>query len=329
MDEATPVGVFTGGSLIVGSAARPDLLGDDRTIELARAQYQSLHRLATLPDTVAVWPTHGAGSFCSSPPGAAWTSTIGTEKTSNPLLAAPDAETFTDQLLASLGSYPAYFRWLAEVNRTGPPVLTDEPRLPPLSAGTVRRLIADGALVVDVRPITDVAAGHIPGALSLALRDQFATWLGWLVAPTTDVIIVRNRDQDPADIIWPALTIGFDRLVGELDGGITAWTANGGALTTTPLVHPHEVDAPVLDIRQASEYAAGHLPRAAHLELGSLPSAPDAAPHGPTVLMCGHGERAMTAATLLERTGRRDLHVLLGGPDQWAAATGRPLKEGP
>jgi rhodanese-related sulfurtransferase len=88
------------------------------------------------------------------------------------------------------------------------------------------------------------------------------------------------------------------------------------------------VDLPVLDIRQAAEYAGGHLPGAVHLELGALPAALEAAPSGPTVVMCGHGERAMTAATLLERAGRHDLAVLVGGAHDWAAATGATLREG-
>jgi glyoxylase-like metal-dependent hydrolase (beta-lactamase superfamily II) len=131
LDGAVPVGVFTGGSLIVGSTARTDLLGDARTIELARAQYASLHRLARFPDVTAVWPTHGAGSFCSAPPGAARTTTIGVEKAGNPLLAAPDADTFVDRLVGSLGSYPAYFAWLAEANR--PAVIDGAPGLPALA----------------------------------------------------------------------------------------------------------------------------------------------------------------------------------------------------
>jgi hydroxyacylglutathione hydrolase len=325
LDGVAPVGVFTGGSLIVGSAARTDLLGEDRTTELARAQYSSLHRLATLPDATAVWPTHGAGSFCSAPPGAARTSTIGAEKAGNPLLSAPDAETFVERLTSSLGSYPVYFRWLAEENRQGPAVVTTAPRLPGLTVGEVRRLLADGAVIVDVRPVPAVAAGHIPGAIAIPLRAQFATWLGWLVDPHSPVIIVREADQDPADILWPALSIGFDRLVGELTGGMTAWT---GERARTRLVRPDQIDAPVLDIRQGGEYATGHLPGAVHLELGELVSTSGGAPPGPVVVMCGHGERALTAATLLERAGHRDLSVLVGGPGDWAAATGLHLQEG-
>jgi glyoxylase-like metal-dependent hydrolase (beta-lactamase superfamily II)/rhodanese-related sulfurtransferase len=329
LDGAAPLGVFTGGSLIVGSAARTDLLGVGRTEELARAQYASLHRLAALPDATAVWPTHGAGSFCSAPPGVARSSTIGAEKATNPLLAAPDADSFVARLLGSLGSYPRYFARLAEVNRRGPSVITDPPTLPALDVATVRRLLADGAVVMDVRPVADIAAGHIPGAIANPLRPQFATWLGWLIAPDTPVVIVRNPDQDPADIVWPALNIGFDRLVGELVGGMAAWRAAGAEVTTTRLVRPDQMpEGGVLDIRQHTEYAAGHLPGAWHVELGHLAENADAVPDGAVTVMCGHGERAITAATLLERAGHRDLGVLVGGPEDWAKATGRGLADG-
>ncbi len=327
-DGNRPVGVFTGGSLIVGSAARTDLLGDDRTEELARAQHASLHRLAALPDATAVWPTHGTGSFCSAPPGATRTSTIGREKATNALLNAPDADSFVKQLTASLGSYPRYFDWLAEINRAGPDLITTEPALTPLDAAAVRRLVGAGAVVVDVRPFRDVAAGHLPGSVAIPLRAQFATWLGWLLDPAVPIVIVRNPDQDPADILWPALTIDFATIAGELSGGIPAWRAAGGGVVTTPLVRPDAVDGAVLDVRQDAEYTAGHLPNAVHIELGDLTTHADAAPDGPVTVMCGHGERAMTAATLLRRAGQHQVSVLAGGADDWARATGHPLKEG-
>ncbi|WP_144127950.1 MBL fold metallo-hydrolase [Catellatospora sichuanensis] len=328
LDAGTPVGVFTGGSLIVGAAARTDLLGADRTVELAHAQHASLQRLAALPDATAVWPTHGAGSFCSSPPGAARTSTIGAEKATNPLLAAADADAFARQLTESLGSYPAYFTWLADINRQGPPVLSAEPLLPALTADHVQALLRDGAVAVDVRPITDVAAVHIPGAVSIALRPAFATWLGWVIDPETPIVIVRNPDQPAADILWPALNIGYTRIVGELAGGMPAWTATGRPTTTTSLVAPTDIRGHVLDIRQDSEYQAGHLPKAIHIELGELHARTSDVEAGPVTVMCGHGERAMTAATLLQRHGRHDVAVLDGGADDWARTTGVSLQEG-
>jgi hydroxyacylglutathione hydrolase len=181
LDGHKVLGVFTGGSLLVGAAARTDLAGPEQAVPLARAQFASLRRLASLPQATAVYPTHGAGSFCSAPPGADRVTTIGREKTSNPLLAALDEDAFVKQLLASLGSHPPYFLCLAEQNRLGPQVLTGEPRLAPVTVKRVRALAADGAQIRDVRPVDAYASGHIPGSLAIPLRPVFATWLGWLV----------------------------------------------------------------------------------------------------------------------------------------------------
>ncbi|GAA2700838.1 MBL fold metallo-hydrolase [Nonomuraea recticatena] len=325
LDDGRELGVFTGGSLIVDSAARTDLLGAERTEELARAQYRSLHRLATLPEATAVWPTHGAGSFCSAPPGTERTSTIGAQKQTNPLLAAPDEDTFVRRLVASLGSYPAYFARLTEANRRGPAILTGTPPLPALDAGQVKALIADGGQVVDVRPAAEFAAGHIPGALSIPLREQFATWLGWLLPDTTPLVFVVGDGQDLAEVVWQAYKIGYERLSGHLAGGMPAWLEAGHPRATTAFVTADRVPArPYLDVRQETEYAAGHVPGALHLELGDLARHAADAPAG-AVVACGHGERAMTAASLLERAGHTDVTVLDGGPADYAAAHGLRL----
>ncbi|QFZ18296.1 MBL fold metallo-hydrolase [Saccharothrix syringae] len=323
LDGGAPLGVFTGGSLLVGSAARTDLVAPERTGELARLQHASLRRLAALPDEVAVWPTHGAGSFCSAPPGAERTSTIGREKATNPLLALADADAFAAELLASTGSYPAYFRHLPEVNRRGPDLLKDDPALTPLDEAAVRALLADGAMVVDARPIERFAAGHVPGALANPLRPAFASWLGWLVPADRPLVVVRDRDQDAAEIAWQAAKIGFGGIAGELAGGMAAWT---GPTAAVGLVRADGVGgAAVLDVRQEREYRAGHVPGALHAELGSLGGDVPELPRGRLVVMCGHGERAMSAASLLARAGYRDVAVMTGGPGDWAGATGRDL----
>ncbi|MEV5876277.1 MBL fold metallo-hydrolase [Streptomyces sp. NPDC052101] len=328
LDGERPLGAFTGGSLIVNSAARTDLLGAGRTEELARAQYRSLKRLTRLPDPTAVWPTHGAGSFCSVPPGAERTSTIGAEKAANPLLAAPDEEAFVTLLIAGLGSYPAYFDRLAGANRRGPAVLSATPSLPALDTGQVRALLADGGHVVDVRPAAQYACGHIPGSISIPLRAQFATWLGWLLPAEAPIAFVIGDDQDVSELVWQAYKIGYERLAGRLAGGTTAWQEAGLPISATAFATPDQAPtAPYVDVRQKAEYAAGHVPGALHLELGTLAAHAAEVPAG-AVVACGHGERAMTAASVLEHAGHSGLTVLNGSPGDYAAAHGEHLTEG-
>ncbi|MGH3278540.1 MAG: rhodanese-like domain-containing protein, partial [Trebonia sp.] len=271
LDGPRELGVFTGGSLIVGSAARTDLLGADRARELARAQYHSLRRLAALPAATPVWPTHGAGSFCSAPPGAERTTTIGAQLAANPLLAVPDEEAFASRLLASLGSYPAYFDRLSELNRQGPSPVAGAGGLAPLTPAGVRSLLASGGWLVDVRPTADFAAGHVPGAVAISLRDQFATWLGWLVPADVPLGFVLAPGQDPAEVTWQALKVGYELLAGQLAGGLPAWREDGGPVQATELITADRVAGrAVLDVRQLGEYLAGHVPGAIHRELGSL-----------------------------------------------------------
>jgi rhodanese-related sulfurtransferase/glyoxylase-like metal-dependent hydrolase (beta-lactamase superfamily II) len=328
LDGTQVLGVFTGGSLLVGSTARTDLSGPEQTEPLAQAQYASLRRLLALPDATPVYPTHGAGSFCSAPPGAERTTTIGRERAANPLLAAGDEDAFVKTLLASLGTFPGYFLRLPEENRRGPAVLPSAPALAPLTPGQVRALQDEGAQVIDVRQVTDYAAGHIPGSLAIALREAFATWLGWLVPdPATPLVVVADPGQDLAEVIWQALKIGYGTFAGSLDGGMAAWQAAGQPAAATPLLTPRQVDpAAVIDVRQAGEYAAGHLPGARNIELGALAGHTAAVQGRPVTVMCGHGERAATAASVLERAGHTAVAVLPGGPPDWADATGRVLE---
>ena len=350
LDGDRPLGVFTGGSLIVGSAARTDLVSPDRTVDLARAQYASVQRLLTLPDDLSVWPTHGAGSLCSAPPGAARTTIIGRERTTNPLLVTTDGsaypaaageEAFVSRLLAGLGNYPTYFGRLGEANRRGP-ALVPTPETPArLGVDDVLALMSIGAQVVDVRPVAAFAAGHVPGSVSNPLRAAFGTWLGWLTDPEQPIVVVRDAtsqtDADLDDVAWQALKVGYDNVVGELDGGLARWRDAGLPVATTTVTDASgaatgisDRQTTVLDVRQASEFAAGHLPGAVHVELGRLadPDTLASVPEGPVLVMCGHGERAMSAASLLLAAGRTDVAVLAAGPDDLAAATGTALENG-
>ena len=164
---------------------------------------------------------------------------------------------------------------------------------------------------------------RVPGALSIALRPAFATWLGWLTEPDQQIVVLRNPDQDPDEIVFQAAKIGHDHVDVELLGGISAWSAAGLPVSTAALAGPDRIgDRRLLDVRQASEYAAGHVPGALHIELGDLAPRLHRLPSGAVAVMCGHGERATTAASILQRAGRHDVLAVVGDPDDWAAGRG-------
>jgi hydroxyacylglutathione hydrolase len=312
MDGAEPLALFTGGTLIVGGVARTDLISPDLTEDLARAAYRSINeRLLVLPDALPVYPTHGTGSFCSASPPGERTTTIGRERLSNPLLQARDENEFVAQLEAGLGSYPPYFLRLRDLNRKGAAIFgSTPPTLAALTPHEVAGLIEGGAEIVDVRPIRDFASGHIPASVSIQLRDQFSTWLGWIVDPERALVFVADPDQYLADAVIQSLNIGYENLGGYLAGGIAAWQRSGRTVAKTPLLNADQIprSSAIVDVRQETEWDTGHVPGAVHFELGEIGDRSTELP-AELVLHCGHGQRSMTAASLLERAGRTDVSV--------------------
>src|SRR5260370_28007371 len=139
-------------------------------------------------------------------------------------------------LLVGMGSYPAYCLRPRGASRRGPAVYGAGPAaLARLGAGEVRRVVGDGALIVDVRPVAAFAAGHVPGSLSIPLREAFATWLGWLADAGRPLVFVLGQDQDRDDVVRQALNVGYEYLAGELAGGIAARQAAGLPVRRVPL----------------------------------------------------------------------------------------------
>jgi hydroxyacylglutathione hydrolase len=242
------------------------------------------------------------------------------------MLGIDDEDLFVETLVAGLGSFPSYFRELPEINRRGPQVYPAVPALARLDLDTVHSHLEDGAVLVDARPIDAYSREHPAGAISIELRSVFASWPGWLVALDKPVVFILDDTTDRVELVRQCLTIGHEAILGELDGGVDTWVTAGLPVRTTPLVAPSEMAATVLDVRQSPEWAAGHVPGAIHIELGELTDG--ALPDSRITVMCGHGERAMTGASLLERRGRQDVSVLAGGPDDWREATGADLETG-
>ncbi len=324
VERGMPAALFSGGSLMVGTVGRTDLCGPELAVPLAHEMFAALRRFDDLPGDLTVYPTHGAGSFCSAPGASQRTSTLAHERTTNPLFSITDEDMFVERLVAGFGTFPSYFARLPELNRRGPARYDSLPYLPALSADDVDRHLAEGGLVVDARRVDAFSAGHVPGSLSNTLRPVFASWLGWLVDPRRPLVFVLDEDQDRHDLVRQCLDVGLELLVGEVAGGIDAWVGSGRTMSSIPLVDPAGMIGQLIDVRQANEYATGHVPGAVNVELGAIAVA--AVTSGPVTVMCGHGERAMTGASILAASGHDDVLVLDGGPDTWSTTTGETLE---
>ncbi|MFI5836112.1 rhodanese-like domain-containing protein [Micromonospora sp. NPDC051300] len=322
LDEAsdggwTPLGVFTGGSLLFGTTGRTDLLGRRHAHELAHHQHASARRLADLlPDGAQVWPTHGFGSFCSASQADAPESTIGREREANPVLRLA-ADPFVTETLAGLDAYPAYYAHMGVANAAGPaPVdLTPVARA---DADELRRRVAAGEWVVDLRHRKAYAASHLAGTVGLGLDGPMSTWLGWLIDWGAPITLLAETPDQVADAQRELVRIGIDRPAAQATGAPEQWAtarsevreltvADFDALAAAQAGDPPAgLPAPqvVLDVRMTNEWTAGHIDGAVHVPLPDLPSRLADVPAGTVWVHCGSGYRATAAASLLANAGR-------------------------
>ncbi len=308
--QGDPVAVFSGGSLLVGAAGRTDLLGVDRARQLARLQWGSLNRLAALPDEVGLYPTHGAGSFCTSSLAGPSTSTIGEERRGNPLLAIGDAEQFADVQLSGLEPYPTYYARMGPINLAGPTAVAVGD-IAQLGASEVIDML-DEVEVVDGRPKDRFAAGHIPGSWGIEANQDFATWVGWLLPFNSPIVLVLDEGQDLDESRLALARIGFEDIRGVMRG-MTDWMDGDHPVASHATVTAREFmeladsdpDLQVLDVRSPGEWNDGHLEGSVHRYL------PDLAANAPIELDrsrslyvgCTTGHRASTAAGILNQSG--------------------------
>jgi glyoxylase-like metal-dependent hydrolase (beta-lactamase superfamily II)/rhodanese-related sulfurtransferase len=307
------VGVFSGGSLLYGATGRPDLLGPEHTDTLARHQHASAHRLAELlPDEAGVFPTHGFGSFCSATQSEASESTIGRERTANPVL-TQDEETWVAQLLAGLDDWPAYYVHMGPGNAAGPSAADlSTPRR--ADAAEVRRRIEAGEWVVDLRTRTAFAAGHAPGTINVGLDGEVATYVGWLVPWGSPVTILGETPEDVATAQRELSRIGIDRPAAHATGGPEEWAT--GPLGSYPLATfaelaqvRHHRPVVVLDVRRRDERRAAHIAGSVHVPIHELPGRLEEVPAGEVWVHCAAGYRASIAASILAAAGRRVVSV--------------------
>ncbi len=320
--NGTVPALFSGGSLLVGGAARTDLISPEQTASLTASQYRTITAaFQDLPDETRLLPTHGGGSFCSTGNGGERSSTLGVERRTNQLLLQSEEE-FLSRFPTTFPAPPRYFFRLRPINQAGPRLRATIAAPPSLPARDFEQ-VRSGAAVVDVRPQVDFIAGHIRGAMSNAFRDSFATWLGWLLPQNAPLLFVLG-DEPLEQVLDECLLVGYERFAGVLDGGMAAWSGAGyevaqGELTDAEGAARLLADgALALDVREASEFRDGHLPGALHIPLGELEERSGQVPiDRPIITYCGHGERSATALSILERLGFDQLVNFDGGFGSW------------
>jgi hydroxyacylglutathione hydrolase len=308
--DGEPVAVFTGGSLLYGSVGRPDLLGPGHTDALAHHQYASAHRLAhELPDAAHVYPTHGFGSFCSATQSQASASTVADEKRLNPALTR-DEQSFVDDIVAGLDAWPAYYAYMAPANAAGPaaPDLSPPQRA---DADEIRKRLARGEWVVDLRSRVAFAADHVVGTLNFGLETSFATYLGWLIPWGTAVTLLGESAEQVAEAQRELARIGIDGPAAHATGGPADWAPVGerggfprASFADLVQVRHHRLVV-VLDVRRKLEWTDAHIGGAVHIPIHELRSRLDEIPDGEVWVHCAAGYRASVAASILAAVGRR------------------------
>jgi glyoxylase-like metal-dependent hydrolase (beta-lactamase superfamily II)/rhodanese-related sulfurtransferase len=331
-----PAGVFSGGSLLFGSTGRPDLVGPESTLSLARAQYASAHRLAALPGDTPLFPTHGFGSFCSATQAEGTASTIAAELVSNPALTQAEDD-YVRALLAGLDTYPAYYAHMAEANLAAPATPPDLSLPQRADAADLRRHLAAGEWVVDLRTRTAFVSGHVAGSLNLGLDGSFATYLGWVIPWGTPLTLLGETPEQVQEAQRELGRIGIDRIRSAAYGDPQELAGPDGLRTSRAVrfaeLEPARAQRPitVLDVRQQLEWESGHVVGAVHIPFHDLRDRLDDVPSGEVWVHCATGYRAAYAASLLAAAGReavlvdddferaRPAGVRLAGPGEQAA----------
>lgn len=326
-----PAMLVSGGALLVGDLARPDLLGGpEQKREAARTFCQTLQeKILTLPDHVMVYPTHVAGSLCGGNIGSRFSTTVGYERRTNPVLdAVSRRDVFVEECIRmdDLPAVPPYWRRMRGLNVRGADLVGAIPPPPALQVDAFAAHIADGAVVLDARSPEAFAGTHIPGSLNVGLSSSFPTWAGTILPDDRDILLVLHDGSEVDEVVWNLLRIGYRVPSGWLAGGIMSWRTSGQDVGFVPHIEvrelaEHHQDFVVLDVRQPGEWAAGHVEDAVFVTGAEVPARIDEIPAGkPIAVMCGSGYRSSVISSLLKHRGRDNVFNVLGGMSAWRAA---------
>lgn len=336
---AEPTMLLSGGALLVGDLARPDLLGGpeeakDAAVIFCHTIQEKI--LWKIDDHVEVFPTHVSGSLCGGNIGSRLSTTVGYERKTNAILArVSSSEEFVDECirLDNLPAVPPYWRRMRRQNMAGPSPLGVLPEPPALIPDEFERAIDDDTFVVDVRSPEAFAGGHLSGSLNVPNGGSFSTWAGTVLPEGARVLLVLDHPSELWEVIWQLLRIGYDLPAGWLSKGVAAWQTSGRRLEILGQMDVHELhsrlgagDIEVLDVRQPAEWDGGHIDGATFITGAELPERLRDVPDGsPVAVVCSSGSRSSICASLLVRSGRSEIFNVPGGMSAWSGAGHRTV----
>lgn len=328
-EEGKPHAVFTGDTLFVGDVGRPDLAqqGNDLTTsELAGMLYDSLQqKIVPLPDSVIVYPAHGAGSNCGKNIGAETHSTIGEQKQTNYALQPQSRTAFIQSVIEGLPEPPQYFPINALINKEGYDSLAAimDKALKPLPVSIFKEIIKEDIIILDTRPAEVFTMGYVPGSVFIGLEGRFAEWAGSLLPFDKRMVLVTEPGKEKETVTRLA-RVGFSRMEGYLEGGYDAWKNAGEKTDMIISIEADELamDIPfddrlvVVDVRRETEFADGHIKDAINIPLSEMTDPATMAniedDHN-LYVHCAGGYRSVIAASLLKREGIHNLRNIAGG----------------
>ncbi len=322
-----PWAVFTGDSLFVGSAGRPDLVEGEAGKTLPEQLYKTLYEYyLKLDDGVIVLPGHGSGSACGASISDRPMSSIGYEAKHNPFLQYSDPDAFIEFITSEELDTPTHYKRLKKLNTAGPTIMHGLPRCPALTLDRFDEAMSDtNVTVLDTRSKEAYGAGHIPNVLQIGNRPDLSNWAGWLLDPSKPLLLVLEDDSDLPQVLKRLVRVGITQFAGYLAGGMDVWENAGRSMNCVKQITVHAVNdrspqgMQVLDVRSDDEFSAGHVPGARHCYLPRLSQASlDGLDKSqPLAVFCGSGYRASTATSVLEQQGYEKLHNVVGSWKAW------------
>jgi hydroxyacylglutathione hydrolase len=330
-ENKQPKAIFTGDTLFVGDVGRPDLFGAQISKEeLAGLLFESLtNKIITLPDEVVVYPAHGAGSSCGKNIGKETFTTIGYQKQNNYALQASTKEEFVKLVIDGLGAPPPYFELNATINKTGYDSLDLVIEQSNKALGLAefkQETTNENVLILDTRSALQFTQSFIPNSIFIGLEGRFAEWVGNILPINKRILLVCEPNKE-IESITRLSRVGYDNVIGYLQGGIDTWISANEPLDLIIDVEADELamDIPfdnnlvVLDVRKETEYINGHVQGSWNLPLQEFTKTENFAQINEQeniYILCGGGYRSVIASSIIKKEGFHNIRNVLGG---WAA----------